>query len=546
MSPVSIIKGGKCYMELVGYRLVDSNGNTVPLIVSRWSNSTTVSSGWKTIANYLYSYPDCPIEATWFVSGSTQKSYALGMGFVNVWNIRELANNNIKWYVENDPTRYISFTADGFAGRISITSPAGTVTNYLNISDSLNTQSGSSVLGTFVSDVPGVNNPSSQYYFSWFFNGISSTQVYQYLNITYMPRSTGDANNYAIIKSFWEGISPYIPDTDPYYSGGNSDVGGGTGDFDGTSDSIDFPTAPTLSAVDTKFISLYTPSLSELDSLASYMWSSAFDVSTLKKLFADPMDCILGLSIVPVSVPSGAVRGVTVGDIATGINMTVAGTQYVDVDCGTLNVNEFWGAYLDYDPYTKAELYLPFIGTHPLATDDIMGKAIHIKYRIDILSGACIAFVKCGNSVLYSFIGQCSSSIPITGNDWTNVINGVLSVAGSIGTMVATGGASAPMAASTIASTAVNGFKPNIEKSGAMSGTGGMLGIKTPYLILTRPRQALPSEQNKLIGYPSFITKTLEDITGYTEIDSIHLENIPATEKELSELENILKSGVIF
>lgn len=347
-----------------------------------------------------------------------------------------------------------------------------------------------------------------------------------------------------------DAINQYIFDNiipeDPYGQGGESGTGGGTGDFDGTSDSIDFPSAPTLSAVDTKFISLYTPTLSELDALASYMWSSAFDLSTFKKLFADPMDCILGLSIVPVAVPSGGSRNVSVGDITTGVTMTVAGAQYVDIDCGTLNVNEYWGAYLDYDPYTKAELYLPFIGVHPIAVDDIMGKSVHIKYRIDILSGACIAFVKCGNSVLYSFIGQCSSSIPITGNDWTNVINGVLSIAGSIGTMVATGGASAPMAATAIASTAVNGFKPNVEKSGSMSGTGGMLGIKTPYLILTRPRQALPSEQNKFIGYPSFITKELDEISGYTEIDSIHLENIPATEKELSELENILKSGAIF
>ena len=112
--------------------------------------------------------------------------------------------------------------------------------------------------------------------------------------------------------------------------------------------------------------------------------------------------------------------------------------------------------------------------------------------------------------------------------------------------MVATGGASAPMAAGMIASTAVNGMKPNVEKSGSMSGTGGMLGIQTPFLILTRPRQALPARQNKFTGYPSFITESLGDLSGYTEIEEIHLENISATESELSEIENLLKSGVIF
>ena len=121
----------------------------------------------------------------------------------------------------------------------------------------------------------------------------------------------------------------------------------------------------------------------------------------------------------------------------------------------------------------------------------------------------------------------------------------MLSIAGAVGSMVATGGASAPMAAGMIASTAVNGLKPNVEKSGSMSGTGGMLGVQTPYLILTRPRQALPKRQNTFTGYPSFITSKLGSLSGYTEIEEIHLENIPGTEQEISEIENLLKRGVI-
>ena len=338
-----------------------------------------------------------------------------------------------------------------------------------------------------------------------------------------------------------------IPDTDdPYEKDGSSDEGGGEGDFDGDSDSVDIPPLPDLSAVDTGFIALFNPSVSQLQALANYMWSSGFDLDTFKKLFADPMSCILGLSIVPVNVPSGGSSAVVVGNISTGVSMPKASRQYVEVDCGTLNVNEYWGAYLDYDPYTKAELYLPYIGTHPIAVDDIMNKSVHVVYHVDILSGACIAYVKCGESVLYSFIGQCSSSIPITGNDWTNVINGVLGIAGAVGTMVATGGASAPYAVASIASTAVNSLKPTVEKSGSLSGTGGIMGIQKPYLILTRPRQALPARQNKFIGYPSFITVDISNLTGYTEIESVHLEGIPATDSELSEIESILKSGVIF
>ena len=175
-----------------------------------------------------------------------------------------------------------------------------------------------------------------------------------------------------------------------------------------------------------------------------------------------------------------------------------------------------------------------------------MGKAVHVVYHVDILSGACCAYVKCGGSVLYSFIGQCASSIPISGTDFTNVINGVINAAVNVGSMVATGGATAPLAIPQLAQTAVNSMKPSIEKSGAMGGTGGMLAVQTPYLILTRPRQAHPASQNKFTGYPSFITENLGELSGYTEIEEIHLENISATESELSEIENLLKSGVIF
>jgi len=356
-----------------------------------------------------------------------------------------------------------------------------------------------------------------------------------------------------IIEDFNPNI---VPEPDPYDPGGGSGPGGGEGDFDGTGDNIDFPSLPTLSATDTGFITIFNPSLTQLQQLAGYMWSNLFDLATFKKLFADPMDCILGLSIVPVAVPNGSAQAVKVGNISTGVSMTVAASQYVEVDCGSLNVNEYWGAYLDYDPYTKAEIYLPYIGTHPVAVDDIMRKNVAVKYHVDILSGACTAYVKCGGSVLYEFIGQCASSIPITGNDWTSVINGVLSIAGSIGTMVATGGLSAPVSAGsvagalsgagTIASTAINTMKPSVEKSGAMAGTGGMLAVQTPYLILTRPRQALPSGQSSFMGYPSFMNEYLGMLSGYTEVESVHLSGIPGTDAEIQEIEILLMKGVIF
>lgn len=357
------------------------------------------------------------------------------------------------------------------------------------------------------------------------------------------------------------------------FPGEGSGTGGGEGTFDATSDEIEIPGLPTLSAVNAGFVTLYQPTISQLNNLAEYMWSDLFSVDTVKKLFADPMDVIIGLSIVPVSVPVNTARSVKIGIIDTGVAMNVAASQYASVDCGSIDVKEFWGSALDYTPYTKFSIYLPYIGTREIKTDDIMGKTISVVYHVDILSGSLVAMIKSGNSVLYSFSGSCATSIPVTSGDWTRLVTSAIQLAGTGvaafvtggvgGAMTgATAGMSAAAAASadarqaTWAANTVNSMgsstanmiasmKPTIQRSGAVSGSAGMLGIQVPYLIGELPRQSLADDYNKFVGYPSNITKTLGELSGYTVVENIHLENCTATSDEKSEIEMLLKSGVI-
>lgn len=530
--------------NMIGIRLIDNNGDPVPLLVPDWpvGSGVEVASSWVDIPTYIATYPTFPFECTWFVNGSTRLGYARGMGFANVWDVAELAANNTVWYVENDTTRFIQFVrASSLITYVRLNANGAYTDLPVYATDSQSARV--NVLTTFISYTKGAYSAVPDDYTIWSFQGIRSNGVWHYRTASPQPVNTVQTNS--VVDAFWEGVTPIITPSDPFAPGGESDTGGGEGNFDGTSVDVDFTALPTLSAVDTGFITIYNPTLAQLQSLASYMWSNLFDLDTLKKLFADPMQAILGLSILPGPIPSGASQAVKVGNIETTVTMTKAASQYFDVDCGTLNVEEFWGAYLDYEPYTKAEIYLPYIGTHQIAVDDIMGKAVHIKYHVDILSGACSAEIKCGGSVLYTFIGSVAVSVPVTGNDWTNVINGVLSIAGSIGSMVATGGLSAPSAIGSIASSAVNQLKPSIQKSGSVSGGGGLLAGKVPVLILTRPRQALPASQNEFTGYPAFITRTLGDVSGYTEIHKIRLGGIPAVDAELEEIEGLLKGGVI-
>lgn len=334
-------------------------------------------------------------------------------------------------------------------------------------------------------------------------------------------------------------------DDSPYIPAGQGETGGGSGDFDDTSDSIDIPDVPTISAVDSGMLTVYSPTISQIKSLANYMWSTDFDIDTFKKLFGDPMDAIIGLSILPVTAPISSSKEIIVGNMSTGVTANAVSAQYLEIDCGSVNVNEYWGAYLDYSPYTKIYIYLPYVGIHPLDIDDVMSKTILVKYHVDILSGACVCYVKCGDSVLYTFTGQCSAQIPINASNFNNIISGAIGIAGSIGSMVASGGMSAPVSIPSMIGSAVNFLKPDVEKSGSISGTGGLLGIQYPYLILSRPKQALPLYQNTFQGFPAHLTYTLSELSGYTEIEDIHLNNIPCTDTELNEIERLLKEGVV-
>lgn len=339
-----------------------------------------------------------------------------------------------------------------------------------------------------------------------------------------------------------------ITSPDPYETQtGGSEEDGGNGE-EIVDDEVDFTPLPSSMAVASGFITLFCPSQYELNQLANYMWSPLFDVDTFKKLFANPMDCILGLAVYPFPISASGTKTVSVGGIATTVSMGYTLQQYHIVDCGSVYVPKQWGAYMDYAPYTRFNIFLPYIGFRSISADDIMGKTISLRYMVDILSGACNAELKCGGTVLYSWAGSCAAQIPITGNDWRSAITAGISIAGSVAATVLTQGASAPMIAGTVASATVNSMqlKPEVQRSGSISGSSGFLAGQRPYIVRTNPRSAIPANQNKYTGYPSFVTILLGSLTGYNEVYSVHLENIPATGAELDEIESILKGGAIF
>lgn len=378
----------------------------------------------------------------------------------------------------------------------------------------------------------------------WLYNLPSSSTPFAILTLDYSGSAYGELTEEQLFPLIARSVSLRVPIApDPY--GGGSGPGGGTGDGPGDGTPVPHPTAPTISAVDTGLVTLYVPTLSELQSLAQFLWSGLFDLDTWRKIFADPMDAILGLMMLPVAVPAGSSAAIRVGNQTTSVSAARALGQYVTVSCGSIALGEDVGCYLDYDPFTQISMYLPYIGFVPLKADDCIGRTLNLQYIIDCLTGACVATLTSDGSVVGSWAGNCATQIPITSSSWNNVISGALSIAATAAALAGGATAVAPLAVANMANTAINSQKPVISRSGALGGSAGFMGVQIPYLIVTRPRPAIPGGQNQEIGYPSYINEQLSSLQGYTIVDEIHLSGIPGTQAELEEIQELLAGGVI-
>lgn len=339
---------------------------------------------------------------------------------------------------------------------------------------------------------------------------------------------------------------PSSPDYDPDghhtpFNPPSTEGGGGDPVPQPPDDEIPAPETPPSYATTNSMFTLYNPSSADLDNLANFLWSPAWSIDTFKKIFANPLDCILGLMVMPYLATETSTKTMNVGNLSTGVTMRFFTSQFCDFDCGDFAVEEYYKSYLDYAPYTKISIFLPYIGDQQLNTDEIMNKTINVKYRFDLATGDCIAFISVNDSVLYSFSGNCAARLPLSANNYGGLLPSITGAIVAAGSMAA--GVPALGAASALA---VSSMKQDIKHSGSISGSAGLMGVQTPYVIITRPRQVLPIGQNSFTGYPSFITESLGGLSGYTEVESCHLEHIPCTDEELREIENLLKGGVLF
>ena len=341
---------------------------------------------------------------------------------------------------------------------------------------------------------------------------------------------------------------------DPNQEYDPSGPGGGSGNMDPSSDPIPFPDLPIGGPLASGAIKAFLVDDTILTSLFGKLWdTNIFNILTqFQKLVDNPMDCIISLHCVPVTPSTQSANNIIIGSFDTGVIAPVISNQYITIDCGTYNLLEYWGSALDYNPYTKVSLYMPFVGIQELDVDDVMNNTVHIKYNIDLLTGDCLCNVMCGRSVLYKFAGNLKQDIPLSARTSNLLLKGISGGAGAIAAG-AMGGAVGGLTGAAIAiggglssAASVTSSKIQTTRSGSLSGSVGLLDDFRPFFILHRPMQSLAQDFKAKKGYPSNITAVLNTLTGYTEVEYVHLTGITgATDTELEEIESLLKEGVI-
>ena len=292
--------------------------------------------------------------------------------------------------------------------------------------------------------------------------------------------------------------------------------------------------------------SIYNPSLQAVHDFGAWLWSDTL-ADQFRRIFNSPIDGVIGFHMIYCTPSKGTAKNIQCGFLQSPVVSDTVANQYVELDCGTVAIGEYYRNALDYDN-TSIALYLPFIGIVPLDTRIVMGSDISILYRIDVLTGTCLAQVTVSkensNAVMYAFDGNCSVQIPLTATTYTGMVGALLgglsaSVSFMAGDMFhAVSGAASAMASAM-------GGKTGVKQSGTMGANAGALGIRKPYVIITHPVTAMPAGFEDVRGLPSTELVTLGSLSGYTSVRDIHLEGIPATAEEINEIKELLAEGVI-
>ena len=332
-----------------------------------------------------------------------------------------------------------------------------------------------------------------------------------------------------------------------------AEAGGGYGGgYNFRSAHIGFPGLPTISIMDTGMASMFNPTPVQARAFANYLWSDDF-FDNILKLIGDPLENVISFASVPLDLSTlhAGSEIVKVGNVSTGVGMPRLSHQYINKSLGTVKIPHKWWTALDYEPGSQIEIFLPFCGMFNLSASEVRAGSVTVEYNIDLLSGDFVAFVRCRvtenksdlDDVLYHKTGNLLTNFPLTEANYANFYKSL--VTGAAGAVSGAVTGNPLLMASSLVDSVMSVGSIQLERTGSFSGAASGMSCRSAYIVLTQPAQHLPGDYSKYVGYPSYLKRTLSELSGYTEVDSLIDNTVAAPDDEKAEIEKLLKEGVI-
>ena len=134
-------------------------------------------------------------------------------------------------------------------------------------------------------------------------------------------------------------------------------------------------------------------------------------------LTQNPIDCIVDLRRYPMEIPKADNCLLKLGKyetIVSGYTMEKTVYNYL-FELRQPIYPLFYDSFIDYEPYTHFELYIPFCGTVSIEPADILGRKLAVQLVVDFTTGTATAYVMSDNLVIKSAQGQIAIDIPVSG-----------------------------------------------------------------------------------------------------------------------------------
>mgnify|MGYP000009537197 CR=1 FL=1 len=364
---------------------------------------------------------------------------------------------------------------------------------------------------------------------------------------------------------------PEIEEKDDEYGNYSTSGGYGGGSFDDSSDAFGLPSLPSLGVSEVGFVNVYNPTKNEMLGFADELFpdyekptpsqkegldgvvENLANVTNVIGFLTDSyinkglIDFVIDCHIVPVTPTTTSSTGIKVGFKTFEYNPKKVVRDYVEFDCGSLSIPEYYQNFLDYMG-TRAKLYCPFIGFVDVKPEWFQSGVLQLIYHFNVIDGSCIAFLigtssksNLKNTVVATFGGNCCVHMPITGLNYSSMITGI--VAG--GASIIGSAANKDLGGMARGVTEMLSAKPSLEQSNGYNAGMSYMCYRQPYLLIERPVASFSKNYPHEEGLPLNVTKKLSSVSGFTTCEAPVLDGLRALDEEKEMIRAALADGII-